>query len=229
MPGTNRRLLEERIGYGFQNETLFLQALTHSSYTNEVKSEERGENYERLEYLGDAVLEMVTSDFLYHRYEALPEGELTRLRAALVCEESLFECATTLSLSAYIRFGKGEEMSGGREKPSILADVTEALIGAIYLDGGIDEAARFIESFVLCNVEEKYFVDDAKTRLQEAAQRIGRETPDYRLVAETGPEHDKRFTSAVFLGDRFLAEGTGRNKKASQQEAAKAALQVLCI
>lgn len=229
MPGTNRRLLEERIGYGFQNETLFLQALTHSSYTNEVKSEERGENYERLEYLGDAVLEMVTSDFLYHRYEALPEGELTRLRAALVCEESLFECATTLSLSAYIRFGKGEEMSGGREKPSILADVTEALIGAIYLDGGIDEATRFIESFVLCNVEEKYFVDDAKTRLQEAAQRIGRETPDYRLVAETGPEHDKRFTSAVFLGDRFLAEGTGRNKKASQQEAAKAALQVLCI
>ena len=229
MPGTNRRLLEERIGYGFQNETLFLQALTHSSYTNEVKSEERGENYERLEYLGDAVLEMVTSDFLYHRYEALPEGELTRLRAALVCEESLFECATTLSLSAYIRFGKGEEMSGGREKPSILADVTEALIGAIYLDGGIDEATRFIESFVLCNVEEKYFVDDAKTRLQEAAQRIGRETPDYRLVAETGPEHDKRFTSAVFLGDRFLAEGTGKNKKASQQEAAKAALQVLCI
>ncbi|MBQ4417955.1 MAG: ribonuclease III [Butyrivibrio sp.] len=229
MPGTDRRLLEERIGYGFHNESLFTQALTHSSYTNEAKNKDRGENYERLEYLGDAVLEMVTSDFLYHRYETLPEGELTRLRAALVCEESLFECATTLSLSAYIRFGKGEEMSGGREKPSILADVTEALIGAIYLDGGIGEATRFIEEFVLCSVEEKFFVDDAKTRLQEAAQRIGRETPDYRLVAETGPEHDKRFTSAVFLGDRFLAEGTGRNKKASQQEAAKAALQVLCI
>ena len=229
MPGTDRRLLEERIGYGFHNESLFTQALTHSSYTNEAKNEERGENYERLEYLGDAVLEMVTSDFLYHRYETLPEGELTRLRAALVCEESLFECATTLSLSAYIRFGKGEEMSGGREKPSILADVTEALIGAIYLDGGIGEAPRFIEEFVLCSVEEKFFVDDAKTRLQEAAQRIGKETPDYRLVAETGPEHDKRFTSAVYLGERFLAEGTGRNKKASQQEAAKAALQVLCI
>ncbi|MBR0172869.1 MAG: ribonuclease III [Lachnospiraceae bacterium] len=222
-------MLEERIGYGFRDETLFTQALTHSSYTNEAKNKDRGENYERLEYLGDAVLEMVTSDFLYHRYETLPEGELTRLRAALVCEESLFECATALSLSTYIRFGKGEEMSGGREKPSILADVTEALIGAIYLDGGIDEARRFIETFVLCSVEEKFFVDDAKTRLQEAAQRIGRETPDYRLVAETGPEHDKRFTSAVFLGERFLAEGTGRNKKASQQEAAKAALQVLCI
>ena len=229
MPGTDRRLLEERIGYGFRNAGLFAQALTHSSYTNEAKNKERGENYERLEYLGDAVLEMVTSDFLYHRYESLPEGELTRLRAALVCEESLFECATALSLSAYIRFGKGEEMSGGREKPSILADVTEALIGAIYLDGGIDAARRFIETFVLCSIEEKFFVDDAKTKLQEAAQRIGKEAPDYRLVAETGPEHDKRFTSAVFLGDRFLAEGTGRNKKASQQEAAKAALQVLCI
>ena len=229
MSAENRRALEERIGYHFRDDRLFLQALTHSSYANEAKNEERGEHYERLEYLGDAVLEMISSDFLFHRYEHLPEGELTRLRAALVCEEALFVCANAFNLSAYIRLGKGEECSGGRHKPSIVSDVTEALIGAIYLDGGFAEAARFVERFVLIDVEEKFFVDDAKTKLQEAAQREGKETVRYELIAEEGPEHNKTFTSAVYLGERFLAQGTGKNKKASQQEAARAALNVLCI
>ena len=221
--------LEARIGYRFTDGALLEQALTHSSHANECTDTARMADYERLEYLGDAVLEMVSSDFLFHRFPELPEGVLTRYRAALVCEEALFSCARVLDLATYIRLGRGEESTGGREKPSILSDVTEAVIGAIYLDGGLPAADAFIRAHVLTDVEAKLQNDDAKSKLQEYAQRTGKADVIYEVVRQDGPEHSKVFTSAVYIGDRFLAEGTGKNKKASQQEAAKAALQILCI
>ena len=222
--------LEAASGYRFKDHALLKQALTHSSHANERAAEVRMPDYERLEYLGDAVLEMVVSDYLFRHFEELPEGVLTRHRAVLVCEDALFRCAQEMELSRYILLGRGEETTGGREKKSIVADVFEALIGALYIDGGLPQADAFIRRYVLSDVAERLREDDDfKSRLQEYAQRTGREVLSYRLVREEGPEHNKTFTSAVFLGDRFLAEGTGKNKKASHQEAAKAALKELCI
>ena len=222
--------LETRIGYRFADRALLEQALTHSSHANECAPETRKPDYELLEYLGDAVLEMVVSDFLFRHFETLPEGVLTRHRAVLVCEDALFQDAKEVELARYMTLGRGEEVTGGRKKKSIVADVVEALIGALYLDGGLPLASAFIHRFVLNDVEQKLREDDDfKSRLQEYAQRDGKDELLYRLTREDGPEHDKTFTSAVYLGERFLAEGTGKNKKASQQEAAKAALKVLCI
>ena len=222
--------LESCIGYRFADHALLEQALTHSSHANERSAEDRPPDYERLEYLGDAVLEMVVSDFLFRHFEDLPEGVLTRHRAVLVCEDALYNAAKEVALAGYIRLGRGEEVTGGRDKKSIVADVLEALIGALYLDGGLPQASAFIHRFVLSNVSAKLRADDDyKSKLQEYAQRTSREELTYRLAHEEGPEHNKTFTSAVYWGDRFLAEGTGKNKKASQQEAAKAALKVLCI
>ena len=222
--------LESCIGYRFADRALLTQALTHSSHANERALDTRPADYERLEYLGDAVLEMVVSDYLFRHFETLPEGVLTRHRALLVCEDALYGCAKEVGLARYIRLGRGEEATGGRDKKSIVSDVMEALIGALYLDGGLAQADAFIRRFVLSDVDARLREDDDfKSRLQEYAQRSGREELVYRLTQEDGPEHNKTFTSAVYLGDRFLAEGTGKNKKASQQEAAKAALKVLCI
>ncbi len=212
--GYTLQSLEERIGYRFSDIELLKQAMTHSSFTNEQKIN-KTDNYERLEFLGDAVLELVTSEFLFKELTDMPEGELTKRRASMVCEPSLAFCAGDLELGQFIRLGKGEENSGGRNRDSITSDVMEALIGAIYIDGGMDAAKSFITRFVLSDLENKILFYDSKTVLQETVQ------------AETGPEHDKCFRVAVFLGKETLGEGRGRTKKAAEQQAAYKALLTL--
>ena len=219
-------LLQARIGYRFRNESLLKEALTHSSYANEVQTY-RPPDYERLEFLGDAVLEMATSACLYELLPDMREGELTKKRASLVCEEALFHRAAEIGLKECILLGKGEEKSGGRARPSLIADVTEALIGAIYVDGGMDEAGSFIRRFILQHVTSTPSSADYKSELQEYVQ--GRQAGTLRYVSldETGPEHAKTFTTAVYLDARMLGEGRGKSKKAAQQQAAQAALQLL--
>lgn len=215
--------LEERIGYRFQDSTLLRQALTHSSFTNEQKIN-KAKNYERLEFLGDAVLELVSSEFLFREYPQVPEGELTKLRASMVCEPSLAFCARDLELGEYIRLGKGEESTGGRNRDSITSDAMEALIGAIYLDGGMEKAKTFIHNFILSDLEDKQLFYDSKSNLQELIQGKLRKEIRYELIDECGPEHDKTFRVAVHMGDEVLGEGQGRTKKAAEQQAAYRAL-----
>lgn len=217
--------LENRIEYIFQNKDLVKQALTHSSYANERKIN-KVKDYERIEFLGDAVLELVTSEFLYEKREEMSEGQLTRTRAAMVCEPSLASCARDLGLYRYIRLGKGEEMSGGRERDSIISDVMEALIGAIYLDGGFEQAEAFIHRYVLLKLEDKALFYDAKSILQEKLQKDGGDIR-YVLTGESGPEHDKSFFVEVYQKNRLLGKGSGHNKKAAQQQAAYEALLLL--
>ena len=212
-------LLEERIGYSFRNKELILQALTHSSYANERKINKTGD-YERIEFLGDAVLELLSSDFLYRTHPDMPEGVLTKTRASMVCEPSLAFCARDLELGEFIRLGKGEELTGGRSRESIIADVMEAVLGAIYLDGGIGEAKRFVDRFILSDLEDKQLFSDSKSTLQELAQGQMKEEVSYRLLGESGPEHDKVFEVEVLLGDRVAGHGTGRTKKSAEQQAA---------
>jgi len=214
--------LEEKIDYIFQNKDLIRQALTHSSYANERKIN-RIKDYERIEFLGDAVLEMVSSEFLYNSHEEMSEGQLTRRRAAMVCEPSLASCARDLGLDHYILLGKGEEMTGGRARDSIVSDVMEALIGAVYLDGGFEQARAFIRRFVLLDLEDKALFYDAKSILQEEVQKEGKDLR-YVLTGESGPEHDKSFFVEVYQGDMLLGKGSGHNKKAAQQQAAYKAL-----
>lgn len=216
-------LLEERIGYSFRNKELILQALTHSSYANERKINKTG-NYERIEFLGDAVLELLSSDFLYRTHPDMPEGVLTKTRASMVCEPSLAFCARDLELGEFIRLGKGEELTGGRSRESIIADVMEAVLGAIYLDGGIGEAKRFVDRFILSDLEDKQLFSDSKSTLQELAQGQMKEEVSYRLLGESGPEHDKVFEVEVLLEDRVAGHGTGRTKKSAEQQAAYEAL-----
>lgn len=216
-------LLEERIGYSFRNRELILQALTHSSYANERKINKTG-NYERIEFLGDAVLELLSSDFLYRTHPDMPEGVLTKTRASMVCEPSLAFCARDLELGEFIRLGKGEELTGGRSRESIIADVMEAVLGAIYLDGGIGEAKRFVDRFILSDLEDKQLFSDSKSTLQELAQGQMKKEVTYRLLGESGPEHDKVFEVEVLLGDRVAGHGTGRTKKSAEQQAAYEAL-----
>ena len=216
-------LLEERIGYSFRNKELILQALTHSSYANERKINKTGD-YERIEFLGDAVLELLSSDFLYRTHPDMPEGVLTKTRASMVCEPSLAFCARDLELGEFIRLGKGEELTGGRSRESIIADVMEAVLGAIYLDGGIGEAKRFVDRFILSDLEDKQLFSDSKSTLQELAQGQMKEEVSYRLLGESGPEHDKVFEVEVLLGDRVAGHGTGRTKKSAEQQAAYEAL-----
>lgn len=218
--------LENRIEYIFQNKELVKQALTHSSYANERKIN-KVKDYERIEFLGDAVLELVTSEFLYGKQEEMSEGQLTRTRAAMVCEPSLASCARDLGLHYYIRLGKGEEMSGGRERDSIISDTMEALIGAIYLDGGFERAKTFIHQFVLLKLEDKALFYDAKSILQEKLQKDGEGDIRYVLTGESGPEHDKSFFVEVYQKDKLLGKGSGHNKKAAQQQAAYKALLLL--
>ena len=181
--------LEERIGYHFDNQMLLRQAVTHSSFTNEQKINKYG-HYERLEFLGDAVLEVVSSDFLYHEYPEEPEGKLTKMRASMVCEPALAFCAKDIELGNFLLLGKGEESTGGRERESIVSDVMEAVIGAIYLDGGIEPAKDFIYRFILSDLEHKKLFYDSKTTLQEIMQSGGGREYHYKLVEEIGPEHD---------------------------------------
>jgi ribonuclease-3 len=215
--------LQEKIGYKFENEALLKQAITHSSFSNEQKIN-KIDNYERLEFLGDAVLELVSSEFLYNENKNMPEGQLTRLRASMVCEPALAYCARDIELGSYILLGKGEEATGGRRRDSIISDVMEAVIGAIFLDGGIENAKKFIHRFILSDLENKILFMDSKTLLQEEIQKTSGAQLRYELVGETGPDHDKEFSVEAYLNDKLIGKGSGRTKKAAQQQAAYEAL-----
>lgn len=210
---------QQIIGYEFKDESLLVQALTHSSYANEKHMKKLSDN-ERLEFLGDAVLEIVSSEFLYLNYTNLPEGNLTRLRASIVCEPTLAYCTKDLNLGKYVRLGKGEDMTGGRTRKSILSDALEAVIGAIYLDGGIACAKAFIMKFILTDIEHKQLFYDSKTSLQEVVQAQFTEPLEYVLIGEDGPDHAKHFQVEARIGDRVLGTGEGNTKKAAEQEAA---------
>ena len=214
---------EEKIGYCFKNARLLKQAFTHSSYANEYHMSKHADN-ERLEFLGDAVLEIATSEFLFHRYPKHPEGELTRLRASIVCEPTLAFCTRDLDLGKYLFLGKGEDQTGGRERKSILSDALEAVIGAIYLDGGFASAKEFIHRFVLNDIEHKQLFYDSKTILQEVIQGNYSEELSYCLLAEEGPDHDKKFIVEARIGETVYGRGCGRTKKSAEQEAAYATL-----
>ena len=221
------RMLQERIGYSFQNIILLEQAVSHSSYINEHRRIRPTDN-ERLEFLGDAVLELTTSDYLYHEYPQMPEGEMTKLRASLVCEPTLAMCARALSLPEHLLLGKGEELTGGRGRDSVVSDALEAVIGAIYLDGGFEKAKTFVRRFILNDIENKKLFFDSKTYLQEIAQvQYKNEEIRYELIREEGPDHAKLFVMQVKIGDRMLGEGTGSTKKGAEQEAAYNALLTL--
>ena len=220
------KTLEERLGYQFKDHSLLENALTHSSYANEHRDAGMSSN-ERLEFLGDSVLGMVVADHLFREHPQMPEGELTRTRAALVCEESLVEVARALELGKYLRLGRGEDAGGGRERPSILADATEAVLAAVYLDGGIAPARRAIRALILGNEEELSASRDYKTALQELVQRESGRKLVYRLVGEEGPDHAKRFSVEVELNGETVGAGEGRTKKAAEQSAAKAAIAAL--
>ena len=211
--------LEEKISYHFQDKHLLAQALTHSSYANEHRLDHNHCN-ERLEFLGDAVLEIVTSDFLYHKYTEKPEGDLTKIRASIVCEPTLAYCAEAINLGSYLFLGKGEDATGGRNRNSVVSDAMEAVIGAIYLDGGFASAKEFIHRFVLNDLEHKKLFFDSKTILQEIVQAHFKEEISYRMIGEEGPDHDKSFHAAVLIGEKEYGTGTGRTKKAAEQEAA---------
>ena len=210
------------IQYQFNNIGLLKNALTHSSYANEKKTGNYKDN-ERLEFLGDAVLELTSSEFIYTGNPDMNEGKMTRLRASIVCEPTLAMCARQIHLQEYIMLGKGEDLTGGRTRDSIISDALEALIGAIHLDGGFANAKEFIHRFVLNDLENKQLFYDSKTILQEVVQAHGLEV-EYELTGEEGPEHDKKFHVIAKAGDLFVVKGTGHTKKAAQQQAAYNAL-----
>lgn len=218
----NQSSLEEFqkvISYQFQNRNLLKQALTHSSYANEKHMHRLSDN-ERLEFLGDAVLEIVSSEFLFENYPKLPEGDLTKLRASIVCEPTLALCTQEIDLGKYLYLGKGEDMTGGRGRKSILSDAMEAVIGAIYLDGGFASAKEFILKFILTDIEHKQLFYDSKTILQEMVQASHKEELKYHLIREEGPDHNKLFVVEAHIGERVIGQGEGRTKKAAEQEAA---------
>lgn len=219
-------LLEKKIGYQYRDKNLLLEALTHSSFANEQKIRKVGD-YERLEFLGDAVLELVSSDFLYRNHQNFPEGKLTKLRSSFVCEPALAYCAKDLSLHEFIRLGKGEEQTGGRYRDSIISDVMEAVIGSLYLDGGLPVAKAFIDRFILSDLENKILFYDAKTVLQEKVQEKPGQELEYVLLKEEGPDHDKIFQVEARINGRAVSTGSGRTKKAAEQEAAYQAIKKL--
>ena len=214
--------LEKAIGYVFKDKTLLETALTHTSFANESKR--KIPNNERLEFLGDSVLSIVVAGQLFQQQPPLPEGDLTRRRAALVCESALSGFAKQLGLGAYLRLGKGEDGSGGRGRASILSDACEALIAALYLDGGLEEARRFVLRFVQ---EGAGAGEDYKTRLQEVVQQNHEERIRYHVTAETGPDHDKWFTVEVHLNSNCIGRGNGHSKKLAEQQAAREALALM--
>ena len=213
-------LLEKKSGYHFQNPYLLKQAMTHSSYANEHKAKGYHDN-ERLEFLGDAVLEVVSSEFLFRHYPALPEGDLTKLRASIVCEPTLALCARELDLGDFLLLGKGEEHTGGRKRDSIVSDAMEALIGAIYLDGGFASAKEFVHRFIMTDIEHKKLFYDSKTILQEQVQKNWHDGEiSYVLTGEEGPDHDKTFLVDLYVAGEKKSSGKGRTKKAAEQDAA---------
>lgn len=221
------RELQEAIGYFFHNPALLEQALTHTSYANEVYRDGL-RSYERLEFLGDSILGFTAAAYLLSAFPALHEGDLSKLRADLVCETSLAQTAEALHLGRYLRLGKGEEACGGRTKNSIIADVVESLIAAIYLDGGLAPAQKFIDSHVLVDTRQRIRLNvDWKTRLQELVQREKNQTLTYELVSESGPDHDKVFTVRVLRSGVTVGQGTGTSKKRAEQAAAREAAERL--
>lgn len=214
--------LQKVIGYKFTCVELLQQALTHSSYANE-KHKKQSDN-ERLEFLGDAVLELVSSEFLFQKYPKRPEGELTKTRASIVCEQTLALCTEEISLGKYLYLGKGEDQTGGRKRKSILSDALEAVIGAIYLDGGFEAAKAFVHRFILVDIEHKQLFHDSKTILQELVQGTYKEELRYVLLEESGPDHDKQFTVEARMGERVIGQGLGHTKKDAEQAAAYQAL-----
>ena len=216
---TKLKELQETIGYSFKNERLLSHALTHSSYANE-KHWDKSKCNERLEFLGDAVLELLSSEFLFKNYPTKPEGEMTKLRASLVCEPTLAFCAEAISLGDYLFLGKGEDQTGGRKRPSVVSDAMEAMIGAIYLDGGLANAKEFVLRFILNDIEHKQLFYDSKTILQEMVQAEFKDSLVYELLKEDGPDHNKSFEVCVKMGGRVIGHGIGRTKKAAEQVAA---------
>ena len=215
---------ESLIGYSFKDKSLLKRALSHSSYANENHTPK--ESNERLEFLGDSVLGFITAEYYYKNF-SLPEGELTRLRAATVCEKALFEFTKEVELGRFLLLGKGEENTGGRGRASINSDAFEAIIAAIYLDGGIEEAKKFVLRFVEKHVKTQGSFKDYKTVLQEVIQKNPEETLEYVLVGESGPDHNKRFEVEVHLNSNVIGRGTGKSKKNAEQEAAREALALM--
>ena len=213
--------LQEVLHYTFKNPALLRIAMTHTSFANESKVPST--HNERLEFLGDSVLSVVVADYLFH-HSKRPEGELTRMRASLVSEEALFQFAQEIHLGDYLRLGRGEDLGGGRNRPSVVSDAFEALIAALYLDGGMETARNFILPFL---TEGKTAEEDYKTRLQEVIQQNPEEKLHYEVESENGPDHDKKFVVAVYLNSNRMAAGEGRSKKAAEQQAAKEALRLM--
>ena len=219
--------LQEAIGYSFNNPALLTEALTHSSYAHE---QHKNMKYnERLEFLGDAVLSIVVSDYIYNHCPNLPEGELTKLRASLVCEKSLYDFARQIDLGVYLRLSNGERRNGGANRPSIVSDAFEALIAAIYLDGGMEPAKQHILHFVIPEIEnhKHHSFKDYKTSLQEIIQKNPGERLEYRLVGSSGPDHNKHFKVEVLLNSNVVGRGGGRSKKEAEQQAAREALELM--
>lgn len=220
--------LQHKLQIQFRNGMLLKQAFTHASYVNEHRFSQSQDN-ERLEFLGDAVLELTVSEFLYNLYPDRPEGELTKLRAAIVCEPSLVKFAERLDFGRYVLLGKGEEMTGGRTRPALLADVFESFVGALYLDQGLEAVRSFLSDHVFrsVTVNGRPQMSDYKTELQELTQHHGMGTLEYRIVEERGPAHEREFVSEVFMGSECLGRGSGRSKKEAEQQAAAVALKQL--
>ncbi|MGN7470276.1 ribonuclease III [Brevibacillus sp. SAFN-007a] len=217
--------LQEKIGFRFHDESVLRQAFTHSSYVNEQRGKRISDN-ERLEFLGDAVLELTVSQFLYKTFPKMSEGEMTKLRAAIVCEPSLVKFAELLNFGDLVLLGKGEELTGGRQRPALLADVFEAFVGALYLDQGLDAVFSFMEKYVYPRIDKGEFaqVTDFKSQLQEFVQQDNLGDIQYRIVEEKGPAHNREFVSEVLLNNRSLGIGSGRSKKEAEQQAAARAL-----
>ena len=222
------KILKEKFDISFNNEALLMEAMTHSSYANEHK-EIKGIYNERIEYLGDAVLELTISDWLFRQFPHFQEGQLTKLRAQIVCEDSLSLLAKECSLNEYLLLGKGETLSGGREKPAILCDVFEAFIGALYLDKGVNEVQRFLNLVVIPKIKNGRYelITDFKTELQEYLQQNGPVHIRYELVKEEGPSHDKIFTVQLIVDGKKYKTASGKTKKAAEQMAAKLTMEEL--
>ena len=221
----NLESLEKKTGYQFHDKNLLRHAMTHSSYINE-KHLRKVDCNERLEFLGDAVLELVSSEYLFFGNPEMPEGQMTKQRASMVCEKALAFCARELELGEYLLLGKGEDATGGRKRDSITSDAMEALIGAIYLDGGFANAKEFVLKYIMTDIEHKQLFYDSKTILQELVQGERRQL-SYRLIGESGPDHDKSFSVEVCVDDEVISTGAGHTKKAAEQEAAYKALLIL--
>lgn len=222
---TDISAFEKITGYHFSDSSLLTRAFTHSSYINEHRLQREDCN-ERLEFLGDAVLELVSSEYLYQNHPECHEGELTRMRAALVCEQALAADAKPIGISRFLKLGRGEEQGGGRYRDSVVSDAVEAVIGAIFLDGGLEPAKQFIHRFILSGDETTRLID-AKSRLQILSQEKRQETPVYRITGETGPDHNKTFYAEVLIGDQILGQGEGNTKKQAEQAAAWEALKII--